>query len=63
MFFNCFNCQKVAPLLEPEKKSCPLCGSSNGEIISGSRLKEGMEAGVFFNIDPKTGKREKPKRR
>jgi hypothetical protein len=52
----------VAPLLESEKGSCPLSDSSNGEIVPGSRLKAGMEAGEFFNIDPKTGKRAKPKR-
>jgi hypothetical protein len=61
MFFNCFNCHKVAPLTEAAEKKCPLCGSANGEAITGQRFDEGMKAGAFFNIDPKTGKRAKSK--
>jgi hypothetical protein len=63
MFYNCFACQKVAPLDECAEKKCPLCGSQNGEVVSGQRAEEGLKAGVFFNIDPKTGKRVKSKRR
>ena len=61
-FFNCFRCSRVAPLLKPDEKMCPLCGSSNGEIVSSEKVTTGMKTGVFFNIDPKTGKRAKPKR-
>jgi hypothetical protein len=60
--FNCFSCHKVTPFFESVMKKCPSCGSANGEVISNKRLKEGMDAGVFYNIDPRTGKRAKKKR-
>jgi hypothetical protein len=39
------------------------CGSTNGEAISAQRFEESFKAGVFYNIDPRTGKRAKNKRR
>lgn len=63
MFFNCFSCHKVAPIADAAEKKCPLCSSPNGEVVSGQRLEEGLKAGVFFNIDPRTGKRAKDKKR
>lgn len=62
-FYNCFNCHKVMPLLGADEKKCPSCGSTNGEVISAQRFEEGFKAGVFYNIDPRTGKRAKNKRR
>lgn len=62
MFFRCFACHKVAPLLDTAEKKCPLCSSLNGEVISAQRVREGLEAGAFFNIDPKTGQRAKNKK-
>ncbi len=64
MFYRCFNadCQKITPLFDTSGKSCPFCGSKNGKIISKERVEEGLEAGVFFNIDPLTGKRAKRKK-
>ena len=63
MFYNCFNCHKVVPLIGTPEKKCPSCGSGNGEVITNERFEEGFKAGVFYNIDPKTRKRAKPKRR
>jgi hypothetical protein len=63
MFYSCFACHKVALLDENTERKCPLCGSLNGAEISGQRVDEGLKAGVFFNIDPKTGKRAKSQRR
>jgi len=63
MFYHCFTCKKVAPLSTDGEKKCSLCGSSNGEVVTSQRFEEGMAAGVFFNIDPKTGKRAKAKKR
>ncbi len=63
MYYNCFSCKKVAPLVGTAEKKCPLCGSANGEVITNERFEEGFKAGVFYNIDPKTGKRAKAKRR
>ncbi|MBU0945527.1 MAG: hypothetical protein KJ804_09175 [Proteobacteria bacterium] len=60
--YNCFDCSKVTPFFGKDEEQCPLCGSKNGEIISNERMKEGMDSGVFYNIDPKTGKRVKKKR-
>jgi len=62
MFFECFACKKVAPLLDETMTVCPSCGSSNGQAISADRVKQSIEAGAFFNIDPRTGKRAKKKR-
>jgi hypothetical protein len=58
--FICFNCEKAMPLLADNK--CPSCGSLNGEVISNERLKEDVESGAFFKIDPKTGMRAKKKK-
>ena len=57
--YNCFKCSKVTPIVNEPSDKCPLCGGSNGEVIDGQRLKEGLESGVFYNLDPKTGKRAK----
>ena len=62
-FFHCFACRKVTPLLGSGEKRCPSCASANGEVIPGQRVTEGLEAGVFFNIDPRTGERAKKKKR
>jgi hypothetical protein len=62
-WFHCFQCRSVHPLLgekqEERERKCSTCGSTNVEVISQQRFQEGFEAGVFFNIDPKTGKRTK----
>ena len=63
MFFSCCACHKVSPLLNATEKKCPHCGSLNGEVISGQLVEEGLKAGAFFNIDPKTGRRAKNKKR
>lgn len=60
--FQCFNCHKVTPMVEAGTKKCPSCGSENGQVIDESRLKEGLDSGAIFNIDPKTGKPAKKKK-
>lgn len=62
-FFHCFSCLKVQPLAgsSDAEKKCPSCGGTNGEVLSADRVKSGMDAGVFYNIDPKTGGRAKKK--
>lgn len=62
MFYNCFNCHKVAPLNASAERKCPLCGSENGEVLTDERFDEGFKAGAFYNIDPETGKRAKKAR-
>lgn len=61
-FFECFGCKNVILLSDETKKVCPGCGSANGQVISFERVKQGMDAGVFYNIDPRTGKPAKKKR-
>lgn len=63
MFYDCFRCRKVMPLIGTAEKKCPSCGSANGEILTDERFNEGFKAGTFYNIDPKTGKPAKKKRR
>jgi len=60
-WFSCFDCQKVMPVTIDAIK-CISCGSTRGELLPPERVKEGFEAGAYFNIDPKTGKRAKHKR-
>lgn len=62
-FFSCFNCHKVAPLLVNSERKCPSCGSENGEVISGDQVVEGIKNEVLQNIDPRTGKPTKKRRR
>ena len=62
--FECFSCRKVAPLLHGDKDDeCPVCGSSNGQIVDSNRVREGMKAGVYYDIDPRSGGRAKQSKR
>jgi hypothetical protein len=66
-WYHCFTCKKLTPISKRDKQSpdemtCSICGTNNGEVISGERAMEGLAAGVFFNIDPKTGKGAKKRR-
>lgn len=63
MFYNCFNCHKVMPLIGTTEKKCTSCGSANGEVLTDERFNEGFKAGTYYNIDLKTGKPAKKKRR
>jgi hypothetical protein len=49
------------PLIGTAKK-CPSCGDEGGEVVPPERVKQGREAGVYYNIDPNTGKRAKKKK-
>ena len=60
--YNCFSCSKVTPSVAEDTTKCPLCGNENGEVISNERVKESLDSGAFYNIDPRTGKRSKKKR-
>jgi hypothetical protein len=51
------------PLLGAAENKCPSCGSTNGAAISKETFLEGFQRGAFFNIDPRTGKRLKKKKR
>lgn len=63
-FFQCFNCRKVFPLFEVNEKTiCPFCESVKVEAVSREEFDTKHKAGVFFNIDPKTGERAKKKKR
>jgi hypothetical protein len=66
-WYQCFTCREVSLISDvdkqsPEERTCSICGTNNGRVISHERAKEGLDAGVFFNIDPRTGKRGKKKR-
>ena len=57
---ECFDCRKVFPF--QEKEECPSCAGANVRVISKDQLREGMDSGIYYNIDPSTGKRMKKKR-
>jgi hypothetical protein len=61
-WYHCFTCRKVTPLLGTTEKKCPICNGTNGEVLSQERFKAGFDAGVYYNIDPATGKRAKKRR-
>jgi hypothetical protein len=61
MSFTCYTCHKVFPFTT--EKKCPSCGGTNGELESSAQFKEKHEAGVYHDIDPKTGKPTKKKKR
>jgi len=62
--YECFTCRKVSSFTERDDQTkCPTCGGTNIRLLSEERVREGMKAGAYFNIDPRTGKRAKPKRR
>lgn len=57
--FNCFDCKRLYAMVPDDTKACPSCASTNGEVLSPERVQEGLATGVFYNIDPKTGRRSK----
>jgi rRNA maturation endonuclease Nob1 len=61
--YQCFACSRVFLLLTGDEKKCPSCGGTNGQVVSNERVIEGEKAGVYWNIDPRTGGRPKKKRR
>ena len=61
--FDCFKCHKIAPLKDGTDAKCSLCGSPNGEKVSRERLEKGLASGAYYDIDPRTGKRAKARRR
>ena len=62
-YFRCIPCQKVSTILPGDETKCGACGGSNGELLSAERFDQGFKAGVYFNIDPKTGGRAKDKKK
>jgi hypothetical protein len=62
MAYECFTCRKVFVTGEQPAR-CQVCEGSNIEPVSIGRLTKGLETGAYYNIDPKTGGRAKPKRR
>jgi Zn finger protein HypA/HybF involved in hydrogenase expression len=45
--YHCFTCKKVLLLVDAVER-CPSCGGTDAEVVSSERVKEGLEAGVFF---------------
>jgi len=62
-WYSCYNCNKVSPLMSGKQDKCPLCGSKNGEILAGERVREMQEAGAVFNVYPSNRRRGKKRRR
>jgi len=68
-FYHYFACSKAYPLLDKKALAlaragtCSPCGGQNGQIVSQERFEEGQKAGVYCDLDPRTGKPSKKKRR
>jgi len=62
-WLSCSSCQTLSMMSDPTvDKACPVCGRMR-HVVSHEQVKQGMEAGAYFNIDPATGKRKKPRKR
>jgi len=61
-YYQCFSCKMAFPLTREGDPKCPSCGKNHGEVLSPERFAQGMESGVIFNIDPRTGKRAKKRK-
>lgn len=68
-FYHCYACSKVYPLLDKKALAsalagtCSSCGGQNGQIVSQERFEQGHKAGVYYHLDPRTGKPARKKRR
>jgi rRNA maturation endonuclease Nob1 len=63
MNFQCLACKKVLPILGTPTNTCLACGSSDGQVVSKEISEKQQEVGAIFNIDLRTGKAVKPKKR
>lgn len=61
-WYSCHKCKRAFALLPGSEKRCSSCGGTNGEIVSQQHVREGVDAGAYFNIDSRTGKRSKKKK-
>jgi hypothetical protein len=60
---QCFSCDKISWFgAGQDETKCPKCGGAI-QLLSGRQVHDGLEAGVYYSIDPKTGKRAKRKKR
>ena len=50
-------------IIDGADQQCLSCGSTDGEILSPERVKEGFDAGAYHNFDLATGGPAKRKRR
>ncbi len=50
-WYSCPKCKKLHAINGDADKKCLTCGGTDGEIISSDRMKEGREAGAYFNFD------------
>jgi Zn finger protein HypA/HybF involved in hydrogenase expression len=61
--FECADCKKVILLRNTTaERTCPGCGSANGQVISSDEIERRIEEGAVFNIDLTPGAGERPKR-
>jgi predicted nucleic acid-binding Zn-ribbon protein len=61
---RCRKCGQLAAILDPQVAAeCGACGSKDAEIVPADQVKKGLEAGAYYNIDPRTGGRAKKKRK
>ena len=52
-WFQCFNCRTLTMMNDPPHKICPVCGSKNGEAVSGKALEERLTSGGGNSTKPK----------
>lgn len=63
-YWHGITCRTVVPLIDAasSEKVCPICGTRNGYVVPHDEFAEGFDAGTYFNIDPRTGRRAKKRR-
>ena len=54
--YECSTCRKVSWFVDSDDRSrCPTCGDANVRLLSADEVQKGREAGVYFDVDLKTG--------
>jgi len=61
-WFRCLDHGKVISVNQGSERKCPSCGGTRGEFFPDEKVNEGQDTGVFYNIEPRTGKPAKPRR-
>jgi len=63
MYYECFTCRIIVPLLQTAAAKCIRCGSTQGELIADESFYKGFNHGAYYNFDIKTGRRAEDRHR
>jgi hypothetical protein len=58
-WLSCSKCKTLVALVNGPQMNCSACGSP-GEIVSKEHVKEGVEAGAYYNLATGKGSKKRP---